>query len=1672
MRLGDTTLYGNEWITDGADYYKVKITKDGIYSINFQTLRQAGFQGTISGDKIRVYHNGTEIPIRVSNDGAWNDADYLVFRGYKTRSEIDAYLFPKGSADISNPAASLYSDTAVYYIYIDPQTNGARTAEVMNDTTSAPAPETNIIAEAIFSFDTKVMDMYDYLSSSAGDFALENSKFIPGKGLVNATANQTISFNLPGIDPNSSIPGRFSFKGTTNIGNYGINLGHDNQVKLNGQLIDTIYSNSAAQLFVNTTLSDNSHILKATNQLEFLPGHNKDLFYIGYIRANYPRSTDLTDKSPITFYVQNPNADTYLIFHQNSGSFSNPYLTDSLGKWQIKGIIIGNDVVFRVPGVLSGTKLTLTSDELITIVSTAEKRNLKSWQNWSPDFTIITSHKLLNSPGASVLDDYAAYRSSPDGGGHQSGIIAIEELYESFAYGQTYNPIAIKNFINFQHQKSTVQQFYLLIGKAFPYNEVRFAGGLQTAITNGFSLPTIGDLGSDNMLASEDYDHLNMVAAIGRLPYKTTDQLQLYLTKLKARDQAFKAGNTSEENAWMKKIIYVNGGQPGQSDQASINSFQRSTSNTISTNTFSAYTSFYQKSTTDPIGPIVDEFFANVNKGASIVDYFGHGSIIDLAIQLERPNQYANSAKFPFLIIRGCNAGNIHAVQECVSERVLTGTDFEDRGYIAVIGSAGKSTIGQLGVLGQNFYNLLGGDLYGKTMGQMMQQAFSNSNVNTSKEAFQQVYTGDPAISFTPLPGPDYRIDPASPKLNPAIVSTQDKEFSISFNIENLGSNTAIDSLDYAVYYQDAGGKTIDSLISKIYHPQTVNKLTVTFPLAQNAGGINKVYLKVDPFGKIAEQILPNAEANNEYRDAQGNLGFSFFVKTSQIKAIYPGIFSIVDSNKVNLYAFSSELDDAIYTYRWTLDTTDLFNSPSRYTQEIQSHSGHLVWSPDVALIENVAYYWKVERDSLSPEKPYNSAVSNFTYIPGGEGYLQHHNGQYRLNTNKFITADGPGNNLKFGKRDLSFIYTNGLTSPENINYLGGSRDNILQAGMQTNKYLNPHPGSGLIVIWYLKDSAFVYFPAGFEGYGSNKITDSRGFYFLYFNPQVRESRINLVNFIENIVGPEDAFFFATVNKKDSLDIDIQDWAQDSIFNNGRNIFNILEKYGATRARDVGTQGLPYSILIDKRYGVQKELLSNDYQEHTINYSFKTNANQGTTEQTFGPSKQWDKIEFLLGQPNVTADSVDIRIEGISQLVSGQNIVKIFRVRNKHELISFDISDIDAKSYPIIKVNMSFLDNANYRGKLDSLDYLKIYAKELPEATIVTSSSQINKDTFQRGEKLSLQVQSANIGRYDMDSMLVSYTLRYHTNEQWRETKRYGVLRRDASDFYTLDLDTRAFDGPAQLIVDLNPANDQAELTHINNVWARNLYIHNDNENPLLDVTYDGEHIFDGDIISSKPLIKINIRDENKYFALNDSSIFELILTYPNDSIAHINATNQAITFIPADPDKLNVKNQATIEYRPDFTQEGDYTLEVRAKDASGNLAGGYNYSRKFKIILKESVSKIFNYPNPFSTATRFVYTLTGDELPTYYKIQIMTVSGKIVREITQAELGPLKIGKHMTDYVWDGTDQFGDKLANGIYLYRLIMKNQSKTKYDEYELSDKSKTFFDGDWGKLVIIR
>jgi len=242
-------------------------------------------------------------------------------------------------------------------------------------------------------------------------------------------------------------------------------------------------------------------------------------------------------------------------------------------------------------------------------------------------------------------------------------------------------------------------------------------------------------------------------------------------------------------------------------------------------------------------------------------------------------------------------------------------------------------------------------------------------------------------------------------------------------------------------------------------------------------------------------------------------------------------------------------------------------------------------------------------------------------------------------------------------------------------------------------------------------------------------------------------------------------------------------------------------------------------------------------------------------------------------------------------------------------------------------------------------------------------------------------------------------------------------------------------------------------------------YVGTDRINPLLDVTFDGMHIMNGDIVSARPQILITLKDENQFLALNDTADFRVFIRRPNQSNLELLPWNSELQFTPA----VLPNNSCKIFYTPTLQTDGIYELLVQAKDRSANNSGLVDYRITFEVINKATITNVINYPNPFTTSTQFVFTLTGSEVPQVFTIQIMTISGKVVREISREELGDIRIGRNITTYAWDGTDQFGDRLANGVYLYRVITRLNGNA--IEQRESGADSYIIQG-WGKMYLMR
>jgi hypothetical protein len=406
---------------------------------------------------------------------------------------------------------------------------------------------------------------------------------------------------------------------------------------------------------------------------------------------------------------------------------------------------------------------------------------------------------------------------------------------------------------------------------------------------------------------------------------------------------------------------------------------------------------------------------------------------------------------------------------------------------------------------------------------------------------------------------------------------------------------------------------------------------------------------------------------------------------------------------------------------------------------------------------------------------------------------------------------------------------------------------------------------------------------------------------------------------------------------------------------------------------------------------------------------------------------------------------------------------------------------VDASIYPFLRLGIYYSDGAFQTPA--QVYRLHVLYQPVPEAAIDGSNAFFmtpSQDTLQEGQVVSFAIDVRNISDYDMDSLLVNYWIedvnrvKHPIVYPRQQPLQAGDLLRD-----TIQFSTFQYPGQNSLWMEVNPyvngstyQTDQLEQHHFNNLLQIPLYVESDDIHPILDVTFDGKHILNGDIIDPESQILITLKDDNPYLIMDDiadTASFGIYLTDPNGIQRRVpfmdGNGNMIMQWIPADAQNRKFK----IIYPALFELNGKYTLIVQGTDKTGNISGDIEYRIAFEIVRESSITYMMNYPNPFSTSTRFVFTVTGTEAPDDIIIQIMTVTGRVVREITESEIGPISIGRNMSAYAWDGTDEFGDPLANGVYLYRVKAKlNGEDIKHRE----TGADSHFKKEFGKMYLMR
>ena len=215
-----------------------------------------------------------------------------------------------------------------------------------------------------------------------------------------------------------------------------------------------------------------------------------------------------------------------------------------------------------------------------------------------------------------------------------------------------------------------------------------------------------------------------------------------------------------------------------------------------------------------------------------------------------------------------------------------------------------------------------------------------------------------------------------------------------------------------------------------------------------------------------------------------------------------------------------------------------------------------------------------------------------------------------------------------------------------------------------------------------------------------------------------------------------------------------------------------------------------------------------------------------------------------------------------------------------------------------------------------------------------------------------------------------------------------------------------------------------------------------DNIGPLIQLFMNEESFVSGGITNDSPVLIAKLSDEN---GINTAS------GIGHDMIAILDGDE-------SNPYVLNEYYQAEVDdyskgvtsYRLRDLEEGLHTLTFKAWDVYNNSSTA---DIQFIVAGDNSlkITRVLNYPNPFVNYTEFWFNHNRPFEPLEVQVQVFTITGKVVwtkNQIINTD------GFLSRDVVWNGLDDFGDKIGKGVYIYKITVKstltNQRVEKFEK----------------------
>ncbi len=472
---------------------------------------------------------------------------------------------------------------------------------------------------------------------------------------------------------------------------------------------------------------------------------------------------------------------------------------------------------------------------------------------------------------------------------------------------------------------------------------------------------------------------------------------------------------------------------------------------------------------------------------------------------------------------------------------------------------------------------------------------------------------------------------------------------------------------------------------------------------------------------------------------------------------------------------------------------------------------------------------------------------------------------------------------------------------------------------------------------------------------------------------------------------------------------------------------NAIKTLGSTKIDSLVFQG-PWALIGEKgaEPGAIIEKVGGKYDPPiVIDTTFTILSPSGNlVTEKIGPASEWDSILVMKTLPKNS--NLKFRLFGIHKNNTTDTLGFIKFANN-----TAIIDSINANTYPYIKINVDFTTGDS--GFSPALNSIFVDYKKVPELGTNYQVVSLSSDSVLQNKDIKLYFSVYNAGDDLNDSVSVkTFLLNNNTSKTLLDTFITSLKNFQHTDFY-VDYLTNFEDGYGQMKfkIIIDPENKIVEKYKDNNVFEKTFYVVKDTitqiNSATINVLFDGERIFDGEYVSTNPKITFSLHYTYGY-------------NYRDTSSVKIYIDNLKVPFSSLNVQKFDtVKKELVFYYKPNL-ENGQHSLKIEGNNIYNAEDHSNGYFKYFLISNKFQITDVYNYPNPFRTETYFTFRLT--QAPDKLNLLIYTIAGRLIKTI---EPSVSELHLNFNKIYWDGSDNDGNQVANGTYIYRVIVNKGEK---------------------------